>query len=278
MKTYLNLGCGTRFHSEWTNVDFVTSGAGVLSCDLRAGVPFEDGTFDVVYHSHLLEHFPKSDGANLLKECYRVLKPGGVHRVAVPDLEGIARAYLNALSDASSAKTHGQLNYEWMLLELLDQTVRDRPGGEMQRYLQQTEVINEDFVVARIGVEGQRIIDSTRTRGTSQSPPRGPSDSQRIIQRLRRLPSSFKENFVRLLLRREYPLLQKGRFRSAGEIHQWMYDRYSLPLALRDAGFKNPKVVSATESQIPNWKDYNLDTEPDGSVYKPDSLFVEATK
>jgi len=278
MKTYLNLGCGTRFHPKWTNVDFVSLGPGVLSVDLRAGVPFEDETFDVVYHSHLLEHFPKSEAANFLKECCRVLKRGGVLRVAVPDLEGIARAYLGAVSEALSGKPEARQNYEWMLLELLDQTVRDKPGGEMQRYLQQSEVINENFVIRRIGVEGKNLINSTRTGTTVESASSGSSGHHRILRGLRRLPAAVKENFVRLLLRREYPLLQTARFRSAGEIHQWMYDRYSLPVALQEAGFKDPHVVAADESQIPNWKDYHLDTEPDGTVYKPDSLFVEATK
>ncbi len=270
MKPYLNLGCGTRFHAGWTNVDFVSLDPGVTSHDLRSGIPFGDETFEVVYHSHLLEHFPKSAALSFLKECYRVLKPAGIHRIAVPDLEGIAHAYLNALSKSLAGDVESQRNYEWILLEMFDQTVRDKPGGEMQRFLTQAEVPNEDFVVSRIGVEAKRILDS-RGQVTRIQP-------SRILQRLKRAPSTVRERFLRLLLRRDYQLLQTGRFRAGGEIHLWMYDRYSLPHCLREAGFHNPKVVAAGESQIPNWIKYNLDTEPDGSVYKPDSLFIEATK
>ena len=69
-----------------------------------------------------------------------------------------------------------------------------------------------------------------------------------------------------------------GRFRRGGEVHLWMYDRHSLARALRRAGFRDPRVVGAAESRIHGWADYHLDTEPDGTTYKPDSLFMEAVK
>jgi predicted SAM-dependent methyltransferase len=53
-----------------------------------------------VYYSHLLEHFPKHEAQGFTQECYRVLKPRGIIRVAVPDLERIARMYLQALERA----------------------------------------------------------------------------------------------------------------------------------------------------------------------------------
>jgi hypothetical protein len=57
-----------------------------------------------------------------------------------------------------------------------------------------------------------------------------------------------------------------------------MYDQYSLTRLLRRVGFADPKRFDASESQIPGWVAYNLDTEPDGAVYKPDSLYMEAVK
>jgi hypothetical protein len=71
---------------------------------------------------------------------------------------------------------------------------------------------------------------------------------------------------------------QTVRERSGGEVHLWMYDRHSLARALRGAGFRDPRVVGAAESRIPGWAGFHLDTEPDGSVYKPDSLYMEASK
>jgi predicted SAM-dependent methyltransferase len=55
--------------------------------DLVTGIPFDDGSVDFVYSSHFLEHLTKADGDRLLAESYRVLRPGGTVRVAVPDLE-----------------------------------------------------------------------------------------------------------------------------------------------------------------------------------------------
>src|SRR5262249_24936489 len=70
---------------------------------------------------------------------------------------------------------------------------------------------------------------------------------------------------------------QEGLFRSSGEIHQWMYDRYSLGRALEKAGFRHAEVRAADRSRIPQFNDYALDVVR-GTVRKPDSLFMEALK
>jgi hypothetical protein len=72
--------------------------------------------------------------------------------------------------------------------------------------------------------------------------------------------------------------LQIGRFRQSGEVHQWMYDSYSLSILLRNCGLEKIVNRTASESYIHDWGDFNLDTEPDGSIYKPDSLYMEAVK
>ena len=71
--------------------------------------------------------------------------------------------------------------------------------------------------------------------------------------------------------------LQEGLFRNSGEIHRWMYDRYSLSRLLTQSGFTNIQVCQANESAIPNFNIYELDTWQ-GKVRRPDSLFIEATK
>ncbi len=279
MKSYLNLGCGARFHPAWTNVDFAASDAAVISHDLRKGIPFPDETFDVVYHSHLLEHLPRSQAPAFLRECHRVLRPGGIHRVAVPDLERTTRVYLDALEKAAEGDGQWQHNYDWMMLELLDQTVREKSGGDMSGYLQQQSIPNEDFVVQRIGLEARNLIDSAgRNGGSGPGRLASPWSIRRFISRLRQAPAYLREAIIKLLIGKNYQLLQLARFRRGGEIHLWMYDRYSLARTLTLAGFRNPRVVLPTESQVPNWASYNLDAEPDGTVYKPDSLYLEATK
>jgi hypothetical protein len=72
--------------------------------------------------------------------------------------------------------------------------------------------------------------------------------------------------------------LQIGRFRLAGEVHHWVYDRYSLARLLVQTGFQNPQFQDANTSQIPNWTSFHLDTLSDGQAIKPDLFFMEAIK
>jgi predicted SAM-dependent methyltransferase len=280
MKSYLNLGCGSRFHPDWINVDFAATADSVLSHDLRLGVPFPDERFDVVYHSHLLEHFSRPFALSFLRETYRVLKRGGITRIAVPDLERTARAYLQALEEAARGDRQWQKRYEWMIVEMLDQTVRERPGGEMGSYLQQTDLPDKEFVIERLGVGAREIIESgERVRqGDASDTERRPQSSTGTLSRLRRAPARLRESLLKLLLGDEYSALELGRFRRSGDPHLWMYDRYSLAQALESVGFREARVVGPAESRIPGWTEFHLDTEPDGTVYKPDSFYVEARK
>jgi predicted SAM-dependent methyltransferase len=277
---YLNLGCGARLHPAWTNVDIAPQSAGVMACNLRGPLPFADASFAAVYHSHVLEHFPHEEAKTFLRECFRVLEPGGVLRVVVPDLEQIARLYLEALERVLQGQGEWQAHYEWIMLELYDQTVREQPGGDMRRYLEGPSVPNEQFVVSRTGVEGQRLLAAMRASKVPSSLPQPVPTSavRRLWRGARRRSSHLRESLVRLLLGDEWAALQIGRFRLSGEIHRWMYDRYSLSQLLLAAGFVSPRRVHAAESEIEGWPSYCLDVEPDGTVYKPDSLFMEARR
>ncbi|OEU66769.1 MAG: hypothetical protein BBJ57_13680 [Desulfobacterales bacterium PC51MH44] len=55
--------------------------------DLAYGLPLADGVVDFLYSSHFIEHLFRKDAAHLLRESYRVLKPGGTIRISIPDLE-----------------------------------------------------------------------------------------------------------------------------------------------------------------------------------------------
>ncbi len=56
-------------------------------------MPFPDGTADAVFHEHVLEHFSLSDGLQLIDDSFRVLRPGGVLRIGVPDAGAYAHSY-----------------------------------------------------------------------------------------------------------------------------------------------------------------------------------------
>ena len=110
----LHLGCGLVAQMGWVNLDgslnvtisqhkwlrsillavhllprsmaIVSYPANVRRIDIAKRLPFPDGSFDAVFSSHTLEHPYLSQTKSLLRECLRVLRPGGVVRHVVPDL------------------------------------------------------------------------------------------------------------------------------------------------------------------------------------------------
>lgn len=265
MIKYLNIGCGQRFHPHWVNLDLHPASESVQLWDLQNDLPFPDGSFDVVYHSHVLEHFSKADGLRLLERCGRVLRPNGVIRIAVPDLEAIARLYLEALTKSLEGDASWRQRYEWILLEMYDQTVRETSGGEMLAYLRREPVPEREFVASRLGGEFRRLIEAN-VSGPTQTRSGG-------------VGNFLSRKLARLALgRKGIRAYDAGAFRQSGEVHRWMYDRYSLARLLESAGFYDARAVGPAESRIPGWNDFHLDTEADGSVYKPDSLYMEASR
>jgi SAM-dependent methyltransferase len=114
----LHLGCGTVVVDGWVNIDNalglrarklplagpIVGGLGLFRTrwnpdivihDIRKPFPWGDGTIDVIYTSNTIEHLKKRDGETCLRECARVLRPGGIVRVVVPNLEGYVRQYLD---------------------------------------------------------------------------------------------------------------------------------------------------------------------------------------
>ncbi len=93
----LNLGSGYTPIEGWTNIDLVGAPTD-LAWDLAHGIPFPDGSVAAVYTAHVLEHLRLEHGLALFGECRRVLAPGGVLRVVVPDAGAMIASY-SGLSD-----------------------------------------------------------------------------------------------------------------------------------------------------------------------------------
>lgn len=91
----LHLGCGRTILPGWLNVDLVGRQAVDLALDLRKPFPFPDRSIDAVFHEHLIEHLTYQDAVALLSECARVLRPGGVLRVSVPDFRRYLYSYVH---------------------------------------------------------------------------------------------------------------------------------------------------------------------------------------
>ena len=60
--------------------------SGIQRVDVRRGLPFADGSTSYIYSSHMIEHMSRWQGVEFVRECRRVLAPGGVLRLATPDL------------------------------------------------------------------------------------------------------------------------------------------------------------------------------------------------
>jgi len=133
--TAINLGCGLSIAPGWINIDNSPNARlarypwirrtlwklGILSdrlysvgwsdsihtYDLKKTLPYKDSSVDYVYTSHFLEHLELKDSQRLMSEVFRILKPGGIVRVVIPDLALGARQYVAAIEanpdDANAA-------------------------------------------------------------------------------------------------------------------------------------------------------------------------------
>ena len=153
----LNLGCGPAAPADWVNLDgswnawfahhpLLRAGLrriGVINAgnqgaqwkvrpvvhDLTRPLPFPENSFWAIYASHVLEHLYRVEADALLAECKRVLKPGGVLRLVVPDLQFLVEDYLKNRNGGRTAAD------SWTAAETLNQKLGFRnprpPDGNM---------------------------------------------------------------------------------------------------------------------------------------------------
>ncbi len=146
----VNLGCGRNVIEEWINIDkswnialskhhFLKllfyklriisrvayeanwSGKNILRHDIRKKLPFKDKSVNYVYCSHVLEHLTREDAQKVCQDVYKILKPGGVFRVVVPDLKLLTSKYINGdksfFGDSKEPIADNFINYVWRIKE-----------------------------------------------------------------------------------------------------------------------------------------------------------------
>ena len=160
--TILNLGCGVKTSDRVVNIDWSIylrlrkskllgtlasplmsdarkerlaelDGKEIQVHNLAKGIAYGDSSVDAVYHSHLLEHLDRETAKVFLTEIKRVLVPGGIVRVVVPDMEQLCRRYLDhleiCLADPGAIPDH-----ERQIARIIEQCVRkERYGSKQQR-------------------------------------------------------------------------------------------------------------------------------------------------
>jgi len=90
----INMGCGKRnFGPEWVHID----GGNFDHLDYHnlEKLEFDDSSVDLIYASHVLEYFDRDEVICVLEEWHRVLKDGGILRLAVPDFEAMVGLYIS---------------------------------------------------------------------------------------------------------------------------------------------------------------------------------------
>jgi len=149
----LHLGCGSFVAPGWENIDkswgvtlsripgaraalarlrvltpeqaAAVFPAGIVRADVRKGLPYGAGAAVAVYSSHMIEHMSRWQGLALLRECHRVLAPGGRVRLATPDLRALVDEYTRG--ETRRGVTAGDSFMQQL------ETHRDEPGSVAQR-------------------------------------------------------------------------------------------------------------------------------------------------
>ena len=240
---YLNIGCGLTYFKEWTNIDLFKNEC-VDYYDIP--LPYPANSFNAVYSSHILEHFVPDEGRKIISEIYRVLKKGGMCRVVVPDLEKICLEYLKCLDRCVFKPSKNNIQkYNWIKLILIDQMVREKPGGLMLDILQSGN-IDLEYVKYTCGDQlyrGHQVYNFLKNR----------------------IPKG--------------ELASKKDPKKSGEIHKWMYDRVSLKILMKECGFVDFSLKSFDKSEIKYWGKYNLDKSIYGDYpRRPFSIYAECKK
>jgi len=274
----VNLGCGNRFHPAWLNLDLHSHAKEVRECDLSKGIPLPEFSATAVYSAAVVEHIPRINLRAYLAECFRELKRGGIVRLSVPDFRRQVTAYLDAIKRAEAGVPRAAADHEWMILEIVDQIGRNIGGGGMAAFFSGDGPSNLPFVVERIGEEGQILAQDLRGRHLS-------SDIDLNASRNHLVRGGWVGRvLLKWLLRSrdlktELAALEVGRFRlTSGEVHQWVYDDWSLKQILNDTGFTNLRTRAHGDSDIPEWESFLLEVDEFGSVRKPDLFVVEGIK
>jgi len=101
----LHLGCGPDVKPGWVNIDLqvppphnsvpsTTPPTFAIDSDLRRPLPLENDSCAYIYSCHFFEHLNRQHGEALMEDCYRVLRPGGIFRIVLPDFKKTFAAYL----------------------------------------------------------------------------------------------------------------------------------------------------------------------------------------
>ncbi len=154
-KLRLNCGCGPNVKPGWINIDL--DPATDLQLDLRRPLPFREDSVMMVYSEHFFEHLEyPAETEVFLSESLRVLEPGGVFRVGIPDAEWPVRAYAAGEDDEYFRLAREQWHPGWCDTRMHHINYHFRQGSE-HKYAYDYETLER--VLTRTGFGSVRRVD-----------------------------------------------------------------------------------------------------------------------
>jgi len=150
---FVHLGCGSKFIPGFIHVDIVSFPHVDIVGPVERLPDFRDNSVDLIYASHVLEHFGRNQYLSVLTEWHRVLKPQGILRLAVPDFKACVEQYLMT----------GRIDGETGILGLLC-------GGQRHEYDNHLMVFDQTLLeksLIKVGFKECRIWDWRTTQHTS---------------------------------------------------------------------------------------------------------------
>lgn len=266
----LNLACGAKVSrvGDWTNVDFRSPVDGVIEMNILDGLGFQDSSFDAVYCAQFIEHLTLNEGELVLANVARVMKPGGIIRLVTPDLEELSRTYLALLERVKVSPdpvTKGR--YDWIRMEIFDQIVRDRSGGEMPLFLARSDEATRQYIIERLGHTAITFFALPEVGRQRHS-------LAKLLRKFDQIPLKIWNTITDIFAT---DAIRVGRFRRSGEVHRYIHDFVTLRELLLRSGFHDVAQLDVHHSSIPNWNKYDLDVI-NGVADAPHSMFVEAKR
>jgi len=265
----INIACGETYLPKWLNFDYIPCSSDVQKANLLGKLPVSSNYADIVYSSHFFEHIPRAQVGSFLSECFRITRAGGRLRLVLPDFEELCSTYLAYRHNKEHEKA------DFLTLEILDQCVRQSPGGELGDYYQRLQ---------ELGSESEDLVQFVRQRTghtINESSKSNVGRLQRLLTKPDILWKKLEQFYIHILVAMLPTAFrqQNVSLASVGERHAWLYDFHSLEKLLKKAGFANIQRMTASTSNIPNFPFCPLDVYQDGLPRKGDeSMYIEALK